>query len=189
MPSTSSTDSPTTGSREKPERRARVSAWLADLDSSIQTISVRGTMTSRAMVSPSAKTEWIMSRSSCSTTPRCSARSTSSRSSTWVAKGPSRKPMPGVNALPMRISRVASGPSARPNHSTVGAASRPTEYACWRPIVRGPTPTTTKLTRVMAPAVTRAASQLVSMEPMTTSATSVVAVSSQMSRSNSSRLV
>ena len=58
-------------------------------------MSVRGTITSRAIVSPSSKTEWIMSRSSCSTTPRCSARSTSSRSSTSVANGPSRKPLPG----------------------------------------------------------------------------------------------
>ena len=38
---------------------------------SIQTTSVRGTITSRAIVSPSSKTEWIMSRSPCSTTPRC----------------------------------------------------------------------------------------------------------------------
>ena len=85
-------------------------------------MSVRGTITSRAIVSPSANTEWIMSRSPCSTTPRCSARSTSSRSSTWVANGPSRKPLPGVNALPIRISSDASGLSTRPSQRTIGAA-------------------------------------------------------------------
>ena len=63
-----------------------------------------------------------MSRSSCSTTPRCSARSTSSRSSTWVANGPSRKPLPGVTALPMRISRRRQRPErpAQPAHQRRG---------------------------------------------------------------------
>ena len=126
MPSTSSTLSPITGMREKPERRNSTSACRSVLSSSIHTISVRGTMTSRAMVSPSAKTEWIIWRSPCSTTPRCSARSTSSRSSTWVANGPSGKPRPGVTALPMRISSDASGLSARPSQRTSGAVARPT---------------------------------------------------------------
>ena len=47
-------------------------------------------------VSPSSKTEWIISRSPGSITPRCSARSTSSRSSVSVANGPvAGSPCPG----------------------------------------------------------------------------------------------
>ena len=174
--------------REKPERRNRNSACCSVFGPSIHTISVRGTITSRAIVSPSAKTEWIMSRSPCSTTPRCSARSTSSRSSTWLPNGPSGKPLPGVTALPIRISSDASGFSARPSQRTSGAVALPTAYACCRPIVRGATPTTTKLTSVIAPAVTSAARQPALQVSTATSATSVVAVSSQSSRSSSSRL-
>ena len=67
-----------------------VTACAIVLVRSIQTISVRGTMTSRTRVSPSSKTDAIMSRSPRSTTPRSSARSTRSRSSASVANGPSR---------------------------------------------------------------------------------------------------
>ena len=150
-------------------------------------MSVRGTMTSRAIVSPSANTEWIMSRSPCSTKPRCSARSTSSRSSTCEANGPSRKPLPGVNALPIRISSDASGFRTRPSQRTIGAANRATVYACWRPIVLGATPTTTKVRIVIEPATIRADSHWVSRLSNTTSATSVVAPSSQNTRSSNSR--
>jgi hypothetical protein len=139
----SSTFSAITGMREKPLRSARASAWGTDLLLSIHTISVRGTMTSRAMVSPSWKTDWIISRSPCSTTPRCSAMSTSSRSSTSDENGPSRKPRPGVRALPSQISRLGSGPSTRPSACTTPAPARASLYGCWRPSVRGPTPTNT----------------------------------------------
>ncbi len=71
---------------------------------------MRGTITSRAMVSPSSKTEWIIFRSPDSITADASARSTSSRSSVSVENGPSRKPRPGVIALPIRISSRGSGP-------------------------------------------------------------------------------
>ena len=39
----------------------------------MNTMSVRGTITSRTMVSPSSNTEWIISRSSGSMTLRCSS--------------------------------------------------------------------------------------------------------------------
>ncbi len=90
MPTTSSSLSPTTGIREKPERSARVSAWRTVLCRSIITRSVRGTMTSRTMVSPSSKTECTIRRSSSSMTSFFSARSTSARSSASEANGPSR---------------------------------------------------------------------------------------------------
>ena len=120
-PTTSSTFSPMTGMRLNPLRRASASAWRTVLVRSIQTTSVRGTMTSRAMVSPSSNTEWIMLRSPDSTTPRSSAMSTSSRSSTSEENGPSRKPRPGVIMLPTRISSVAMGPRTRPSSRTTPA--------------------------------------------------------------------
>ncbi len=80
-PSTSSKSSPTTGMREKPDRVARCRACRSDLSSSIHTTSVRGTITSRTMVSPRSKTLCSISRSVSSTTPRLPAMSTSSRSS------------------------------------------------------------------------------------------------------------
>ena len=54
------------------------------------TISVRGTITWRTMVSPSSNTECSMAASSSSITAVGLAWSTSSRSSAWLANGPSR---------------------------------------------------------------------------------------------------
>jgi hypothetical protein len=68
-PTISSTLSPITGSRVYPVRKESASAWRTDLVRSIHTISVRGTITSRAIVPRSSNTEWIISRSSASTTP------------------------------------------------------------------------------------------------------------------------
>ena len=56
----SSTFSPMTGMREWPLRTASDVAAAADLSLSIQIISVRGTITSRAGVSPSSNTDWII---------------------------------------------------------------------------------------------------------------------------------
>ncbi len=129
-----------TGMREKPLRSASARPCGTVLPRSIQTTSVRGTITSRAIVSPSSNTDWIICRSSCSTTPRCSAMSTSSRSSTSEANGPSRKPRPGVIALPNRVSSEASGLNIRPSSRTAPAPASATRLKCWRPSVRGPTP-------------------------------------------------
>ncbi len=143
MPITSSTFSPTTGIRLKPLRRASASAWRTVLSRSMKTMSVRGTITPRTSVSPSSNTEWIICRSSCSMTWRSSARSTRSRSSASLAKGPSRKPFPGVRALPTTMSNRASGPSTRVSATVIPAARSATRGACCWPIVRGATPTTT----------------------------------------------
>ena len=89
-------------------------AWPTVLSDSIHTISVRGVMTSRAVVSPSSKTDWIMRDSPSATTPRSRAMSTISSSSISEAKGPLRKPPPGVTALPRPTSRVATGPRTTP---------------------------------------------------------------------------
>ena len=118
----SSRFSPITGIREKPLRRASDIAWRSVLVRSMKTTSVRGTITSRTMVSPSSKTEWIICRSPDSMTLLASARSTSSRSSASEANGPSLKPRPGVSALPIRISSRGSGPS-----TVVNAISGPAD--------------------------------------------------------------
>ena len=87
MPTTSSRFSPITGIREKPLRSARDRAWDAVLPRSTKTMSVRGTITSRTIVSPSSNTEWIISRSPGSMTWRCSSRSTRPRRSSWDSAG------------------------------------------------------------------------------------------------------
>src|SRR5215475_2918751 len=63
MPTTSSSFSPTTGIRENPLRSAKDSTWRTFLSRSANTMSVRGTMTSRTIVSPSSNTELIIARS------------------------------------------------------------------------------------------------------------------------------
>ena len=146
----SSTFSPITGMRECPLRTARVDRLARPILSlSIQIISVRGTITSRAGVSPSSKTDWIIWRSSAATTPRCWARSTTSRSSISEANGPLRKPRPGVSALPTTISSRLIGISSHEIACSGRAVANAMEYAFWRPRVRGPTPMTTKLITTM----------------------------------------
>ena len=104
------------------------------------------------MVSPSSKTEWIIFRSPDSITADASAMSTSSRSSVSVENGPSRKPRPGVIALPTRISSCGSGPRTVVNAAQrAGASAARPRSACWRPRVRGATPITTNDTTSMTP--------------------------------------
>ena len=69
------------------EQRHRLRSVLS---ASRTTMSVRGTMTSRATVSPSSKTEWIISRSLGLDDAESPAMSTRSRSSASVWNGPSR---------------------------------------------------------------------------------------------------
>ena len=98
MPMTSSWFSPTTGIREKPLRRASESAWRSVLSRSTKTMSVRGTITSRTIVSPSSNTEWIMARAPGSMTWRCSSRSTRPRSSSSVPNASAGSPARGQHA-------------------------------------------------------------------------------------------
>ncbi len=86
----SSLSSPTTGMREKPERRNSDMACRRVFSQVVTTMSVRGTMTSRTTVSLSSNTEWIMSRSSSSMTAVSPAMSSRSRSSASLWNGPSR---------------------------------------------------------------------------------------------------
>ena len=156
----SSRFSPITGMRLKPLRSASDIACRSVLLRSMNTTSVRGTMTSRTIVSPSSKTEWIIARSPDSMTWLASARSTSSRSSASDENGPSLKPRPGVRMLPSTMSSWGSGPRTfvKTTTSPALARARPAGRGC-RPIVRGPTPMTTNSTTSITPTVSRAASQ------------------------------
>ena len=133
---------------------------------------MRGTITSRVLVSPSSKTEWIIRRSPDSITADASARSTSSRSSVSVENGPSRKPRPGVIALPTRISSLGIGPRIEVIAPSGAAVRRATRWSCCRPIVRGATPITTKDTTSITPIEVAAACQ--NAAPPQTSRTSCV---------------
>jgi hypothetical protein len=100
-------------------------------------------MTSRTTVSFRSKTDWIMRDSSDSMSELAAARSTSSRTSTSDANGPSRNPLPGVSALPSTISSRGSGPSSLVAPMTGRADASAIRSAFWRPRVRGPTPIST----------------------------------------------
>ncbi len=184
-PTTSSSFSPVTGIRENPERSARVSAWRMVLNRSTEIRSVRGTITSRTRVSPSWKTECTIRRSSSSISDSFSARSTSERSSASEAKGPCRKPLPGVRALPRRISSRGIGPMIRASGSSTYAAAVAVFSGCWRPIVRGETPTATYETSTITAMATVSACQVSSKERRQAYVTSTPAAISQPTRTSS----
>ena len=97
-------------------------------------------MTSRTSVSPRSKTDWIILDSSDSMTLEAAAMSTSSRTSTSDANGPSAKPRPGVTALPRTMSSLGRGPRRVVSRTTGPADASAMASARWRPSVRGPTP-------------------------------------------------
>ena len=149
---------------------------------SIVTMSVRGTITSRTMVSPSSKTEWIILRSTASITSDSLARSTRSRSSFSDANGPCRKPRPGVTTLPTRTSRPATGPSSVVPARRAGATTRPTSSGCWRASVRGLTPTTTYEVAAMTTVAMSSTAHQRCTNESTTRATQTAAAASQDTR-------
>src|SRR5215831_19470448 len=142
MPMTSSSFSPTTGIREKPLRSARDSTWRTFLSRSAKTMSVRGTMTTRTIVSPSSNTEWIIARSSGSMTLRSSSRSTRPRSSSSDSPDPSRPLRPGVSTLAVATSSRGSGPRARTTGASTLAAAPASCRSYWRPRLTGQIPAT-----------------------------------------------
>ena len=79
--------SPTTGTRENPDRTSNESTWRSPVVSFVTTMSVRGTITSRVSVSPSSKTERNISRSSSSIACDSLTRCTMSRSSSSSCSG------------------------------------------------------------------------------------------------------
>ena len=90
-----------TGMREKPPCKARSTASSTVASLSKVTISIRGIITSRTVVSANSKILWIISVSSSSSTPCSSPTVSNKRSSSSVTKGPGRLTCP-----PMRRTRV-----------------------------------------------------------------------------------
>lgn len=65
------------------------------------------------------------------------------RSSASLANGPLRNPLPGVSALPTRISSCGIGPMILASGSRTYAEAVAVFSGCWRPMVRGETPMAT----------------------------------------------
>ena len=86
MPTTSSTPSPRTGSRDRPDSTERSSASRTVAVSAMSTMSMRGTITSRTMVSPNSMTEWMKLRSSDSIASSSWATSAMARTSDSVTR-------------------------------------------------------------------------------------------------------
>ena len=76
----------------------------------MQTMSVRGTITERTLVSPSSNTEWISSASVFSIMSASEARSSSSRNSSSVKNAASGPWVPGATAEPIFTSQPGMGP-------------------------------------------------------------------------------
>ena len=133
--------SPTTGMRLKPLRSASDIAWRSVLCRSMNTTSVRGTMTSRTIVSPSSKTEWIITRS------RSSMSWFSSREVDQVAQLGLGRERSLAEALAgservadqdQQLRQRTEHPGQRVHER--GPLSSATGAGCWRPSVRGETP-------------------------------------------------
>ena len=71
-----------------------------------------------------------------------------------MLNGPSRKPLPGVSALPTRMSSRGIGPSTLVTNDSGAADHRATTSLCCRPSVRGATPITTNEITSMTTTVT-----------------------------------
>ena len=79
----------------------------------IATMSGRGTITSRTIVSPNSKIEWISSFSSSSISPSSDATSADARSSCSVMYGPCFKPLPGMSTLASSQQTLRERPEQR----------------------------------------------------------------------------
>ena len=90
--------------------------------SSHATMSGRGTITSRTIVSPNSKIEWISSFSSSSISPSLDATSAEARSSCSVMYGPSFKPLPGMSTFASLSSAVGERPEHAAERTRTGGA-------------------------------------------------------------------
>ena len=97
MPMTSSTLSPSTGIRDRPVAIARSRAWRTVAVWAMSTMSMRGTITSRTIVSPNSITEWMKLRSSEAIASSSWATSAIARTSDsvirWVWRVSPKRPM------------------------------------------------------------------------------------------------
>src|ERR671935_145717 len=114
-----------TGIREYPCRNTRACTSRSDRSLGIAVTSGRGTITSRTIVSPNSKIEWISSTSSSSICSSSEATSASWRSSRSVMNGPCGSPRPGITTSPRsrRPSSSRSSGSSGNESTSVGPSS------------------------------------------------------------------
>ena len=131
-PTTSSTSSPWTGTREYPAVSPRSSARVTVAEAEIVTMSVRGTITSRTTVSPKEITEWMNARSVGSITSSWRATSAMASSSDSVTVG-GGWPLPPISrsARPTSTDEIQRIGGNRVTASMTGAANRAAR-SVWR---------------------------------------------------------
>ena len=93
------------------------------LSDSIAVTSGRGTMTSRTIVSPNSKIEWISSFSSRSIEPSSWPTSAIERRSASDTNGPCFRPRPGRSTFARPMSALVGVASRRPRPQTSGATA------------------------------------------------------------------
>ena len=171
----SSASSPISGMRDTPFSRnsAIPSATVCPVSSVI--MSVRGTITSRTMVSLNSKIEWISSRSSTSSTSRSVASSTIDSSCSSLEKAALRG-RPGVTRLPSTTRASAIGPVSTRMARTSGAVATISARGWARPTLRGLEPTSTNETPIMISALTPSTSHHASRMLANASVTSTAAI-------------
>ena len=138
------------------------------------TMSVRGTITSWTFLSPSAKTEWIMSRSSMSSTPCSSPVSMSALMSSSLMRVPSCGLAPN-GAVTTRVRKKSTATSGRVSHvmSSSGNTMRRSTCFAWRaPIERGTNSPNRTATSESAATVTTTAPRSLKTAAMPTSRSS-----------------
>ena len=114
-------------------------------------MSGRGTITSRATVSPNSMMLSISSRSSCSITSSSAAASTMPSSSCSLTNGPSLRPLPGSSTLvsPIRPRLMMRSGQNRTSTSVKRAVASPARSACRTAHVLGIASANTKNTTML----------------------------------------
>ena len=123
--------------REKPVARMSSAASPTVVVSGASIMSTRGTMISRATVSPSSKISWIMRFSSSSSDPCSVTRSLISSSETPGRPPLLFMPMSRETTLVETVSSHTIGANARSSHSTGAATTIATRSARWSPMRLG----------------------------------------------------
>ena len=159
MPTMSSMFSRYTGKRLSPLRMAISTQSATRYSTSKDTMSVRGTMISRATVSPKSMIDSMRSRSSSSMTEASAASPIRAMISSSVTNGPCSRPLPGRITLVTVMSTSAIHRNVRPMSTMSGAVASAARSVCCRAHVFGAASammnTTTTLISVatMTPAV------------------------------------
>ena len=118
------------------------------MSDSIAVMSGRGTITSRTIVSPNSKIEWISSFSPSSIEPSSLPTSAIERRSASETNGPCFRPLPGSSQFAMTIRPRVGAASSRPRNHTSGATASAALSECRTPKVLLIASTRTKYSNV-----------------------------------------